>query len=60
MSTKDGHWNLHRDEEQLNNPWGDDLEPPSIDTIRIATKNIGGIKLFPGNEKENELKIMDK
>ena len=56
LTTTNGDWNLRREEEQLCKPWGDELEPPDIDTLRIVTKNIGGIKLFPGNEKENELK----
>ena len=35
---------------------GDVLGPHTDDIIRIATKNIGGLKVVPGNDKEDELK----
>ena len=56
-----GAWNMQEKREEMKEKfkqefWGDRLKSKGDGDIRIATKNIQGLGLTPGNSKEDELK----
>ena len=56
-----GIWNMQETRQEMKEKlkqefWGDRLKSKGDRVIRIATKNIQGLGLTPGNSKEDELK----